>query len=205
MSDFKSEFVEIFNDKIKREGSDKLMEWLEKSDFFSAPASTRFHGAYEGGLCEHSINVYKNLKLLCETVPGFKEVPEETIAISALLHDVTKVNCYKPDSRNVKNEDGIWERVPCYKFEEKFCFGGHGAKSVFLIERFMKLTLEEAVAIHNHMGAWNVDDKVALGNAYGQYPFAYLLHMADGMATYFDENDKFSKNKEKEDEDEEEG
>lgn len=188
----KEKFLEIFS-CVKRDGKDDLLNWLETSDFYIAPASTKFHGAYEGGLCEHSINVYNRLKFLCESIEEFKEVSDETIAISALLHDVTKVNCYKPDSRNVKNDEGIWERVPCYKFEERFCFGGHGSKSVFLIERFMKLTLEEAVAIHNHMGAWDTENKTTLGNAFGQYPLAFLLHMADAMATYIDENERLKK------------
>lgn len=183
----KKEFMQIFS-SVTREGKSGLIKWLETSDFFTAPASTKYHGNYEGGLCEHSVNVYKNLKFLCKNIKEFQSVSEETIVISALLHDVTKVNCYKADTRNVKNADGVWEKVPYYKFEEKFCYGGHGSKSVFLIERFMKLTLEEAVAINNHMGAWDVENKTALSNAYEQFPFAYLLHMADGLATYVDEN-----------------
>lgn len=142
----KKEFMQIFS-SVTREGKSGLIKWLETSDFFTAPASTKYHGNYEGGLCEHSVNVYKK-----------------------------------------KNADGVWEKLPYYKFEEKFCYGGHGSKSVFLIERFMKLTLEEAVAINNHMGAWDVENKTALSNAYEQFPFAYLLHMADGLATYVDEN-----------------
>lgn len=191
----KERFISLFS-CVEREGKDELLNWLETSDFYTAPASTKYHGAYEGGLCEHSLNVYENLKNLCSNIECFKNIPEETIVISALLHDVTKVNCYKEDTKNVKNKDGIWERVSCYRFEEKFCYGGHGSKSVFLIERFMKLTLEEAIAIHNHMGPWDVENKNALSAAFEYCPFAFLLHMADGMATYINENERLKKDEE---------
>ena len=145
----REEFLEIFRTHVTRPGSEKLLDWMDsKTDFFSAPASTRFHGACEGGLCAHSLNVYR---VLHGTFFTPDEDSEETFAICALLHDLCKANFYKKGTRNVKNEaTGQWEKVPSYSVEDMFPYG-HGEKSVFLIERFMKLKVEEAVAIRWHM------------------------------------------------------
>ena len=106
MEDKKAQFLEIFNTHITRDGKDDLLDWLNHSDFFTAPASTRFHGNHEGGLLEHSINVYNSLVSLLENT-GLKEnYSNETIAIVALLHDVCKVNYYKKGTRNVKENGG---------------------------------------------------------------------------------------------------
>lgn len=186
---YKNDFLEAFM-QIKRPGADKLLAWLEKTDFFEAPASTRFHGAYEGGLCEHSLNVYQRLRSLLDTVPGAPEVSDESCAICALLHDLCKANFYKLGTRNVKNETtGKWEKAPFYTVEDQFPYG-HGEKSVFLIERFMKLRTEEAVSIRWHMGGF--DDAArggsfAISEAYDHYPLAMLLHMADMLASHIDE------------------
>lgn len=184
----KDKFISIYNEYIKRPGADKLLEWLDTTDFYTAPASTRFHGSYEGGLVEHSIAVFERLSVLCSSEYGSDMIDKlETIAIVSLLHDLCKIGCYKVDYRNAKNEQGVWEKVPYYAFEEKFAYGGHGAKSVYIIERFMRLTADEAVAIHNHMGAYDrLGGDYSLGNAYEQYPLALLLHTADQFATYID-------------------
>ena len=170
---------------IQRQGTDRLFEWLQSTDFFTAPASTRFHGSYEGALCEHSINVYT--RLLAETKE--MEYKAESIAICGLLHDVCKANFYKIEMRNKKNERGEWEQVPFYTVDDKFPYG-HGEKSVYIISRFMPLTTEEAMAIRWHMGGF--DDSVkggsyALSGAFEKYPLALLLHIADMKATYLDE------------------
>ena len=140
----REEFLEIFRTHVTRPGSEKLLDWIDsKTDFFSAPASTRFHGACDGGLCAHSLNVYR---VLHGTFFTPDKDSEETFAICALLHDLCKANFYKKGTRNVKNEaTGQWEKVPSYSVEDMFPYG-HGEKSVFLIERFMKLKVEEAVA-----------------------------------------------------------
>ena len=180
----KQDFREIFYSSIRRPGSEKLMIWLEKSDFFTAPASTRFHGAKEGGLCEHSIAVFEQMDKL---IPLYDvEASRETLAIVSLLHDLCKVGCYKTEMRN-KKQDGVWVQVPFYTFQEDLPYGGHGAKSVFLIERFMKLTTEEAIAINCHMGfADRASNDYSLGAAYEKYPLAWILHVADEAATYLD-------------------
>lgn len=188
--DKKAEFLEIYNKYIKREGSDKLLEYLQSksSDFFTAPASTRYHGAYEGGLTEHSVNVYHCLVdyLSRDRVKKtYKmEYDDETIAIVALLHDVCKINCYIPGTRNVKDADGVWQKVPTYEYEDKLPYG-HGEKSVYIITGFMRLTREEAFAIRYHMGFSGLEDKRSIGDAFEQFPLAFALCTADMEATYF--------------------
>jgi len=182
--DNKERFLSLCAD-IKREGVEELLSWLGKSDFFICPASTRFHGAYQGGLLEHSLNVYDELRRLLTVYPEIN-VPEESIIICALFHDLCKVNMYGSEKRNRKNERGQWETYDAYTIQEKFCFGGHGSKSVFIIQQFMKLTPEEAVAINCHMSAF--DENKYVGNAYEQFPFAWLLSAADQSATYIKES-----------------
>ncbi len=186
----KERYLDIYNTYIHREGSDKLLEYLlsKSSDFFTAPASTRFHGAYEGGLAEHSINVFDCLKdyLSRERVRSvYKlEYDQESIAIVALLHDLCKINCYKAGSRNVKDENGVWHSVPTFEYDDRLPYG-HGEKSVYIITGFMKLTREEAFAIRYHMGFSGVEDKRNVGDAFQQFPLAFALNMADMEATYF--------------------
>lgn len=193
--DLKDSYINIFNTYIKREGADKLLEYLlsKSSDFFTAPASTRFHGAYEGGLVEHSLNVYYCLKdyLARDRVKiDYGMVyDEEEIAIVALLHDICKINCYKVGSRNVKDERGVWQSVPTYEFDDKLPYG-HGEKSVYIISGFMRLSREEAFAIRYHMGFSGLEDKRNIGDAFEQYPLAFSLCTADMEATYFIEGKK---------------
>ncbi len=179
---YKEEFLEIFNTHVTRNGKDKLLDWLEKTDFYTAPASTRYHGACESGLIMHSLNVYKLLKERAS-----EEYSNESIALVALCHDFCKINFYKEGTRNVKNETtGQWEKVKNYSIEDIFPYG-HGEKSVFLLERFIRLTTEEAMAIRWHMGGF--DDAVrggsySVGEAYKRYPLAVMMHIADLEATY---------------------
>lgn len=188
---YKEQFIEIFNREIKREGANKLLNYLESTDFFTAPASTRFHLAHEMGLCEHSLNVYFRLKELVENEKSdwAKNVSGETIAIIALLHDVCKIELYSIDYRNVKQPDGSWQKVPYYTTDEKLPYG-HGEKSVYIVNGFIRLTREEAMCINWHMGGF--DDRVkggsySIAKAFEMYPLAVLLHIADVMASYLDE------------------
>lgn len=189
----KDEFLDIFYDNIERDGADRLLEWLEKSDFFTAPASTSRHCAYRGGLCQHSINVYKRFVKLLEGEYGENwsdKVSKESVAIMGLLHDVCKVDIYKEDYRNIKDESGTWIKKPYYKLEDSLPYG-HGEKSVYIISAFMKLTREEALAINWHMGEY--DQRVKNGSSYlmadvfYKYPICFLMHLADLTATYLDE------------------
>ncbi len=185
----KAEFTEIYTKNIKRDGADKLLDYLTtKCDFFTAPASTRFHGSYEGGLAQHSINVYHCLKDYLER-PRVKELynlsyTDEQIALVSLLHDMCKIDCYKVDYRNAKNEMGQWEKVPYFKMEDPLPYG-HGEKSVYMISGFMRLSREEAMAIRWHMGFSGTEDNNLVGRALEQFPLAFALATADMEASYF--------------------
>lgn len=191
-------FIQIFKSKIKREGADKLLEFIcsPSSDFFTAPASARYHSSYEGGLCDHSLNVYDCLcayldRDVAREKYGLK-YSDETIAIVALLHDLCKMNIYKVSYRNVKNEHGAWEKVPYFEFDDQLPYG-HGEKSVYMISPFIKLTREEAFAIRYHMGFSNVETQMAtnsVSKAFEMFPLAFALSTADMEATYFVENEK---------------
>ncbi len=185
----KEEFIEIYKRYIKRQGANELLDFLlsDKSDFFEAPASTRFHLSKPGGLLEHSLNVYKCLKDYLSR-PRVKElykleVSDETIAIVSLLHDLCKINIYKKSFRNRKDASGQWVQVPSYDYNDDLPYG-HGEKSVYIISGFMKLTREEAFAIRYHMGFSESDNK-NVGDAFSKFPLAFALSTADMEATYF--------------------
>lgn len=188
----KQEFVKIYNDCIKREGAKELLEYLLKSDFFVTPASAKFHCAYQGGLAEHSVNVYKRLVKILVSQYGDeweKVFPHESVAICGLLHDVCKVDYYFEEKRNTK-VNGEWVEKPYYSIKEILPYG-HGEKSVYIINGFMRLTRSEAMAINWHMGGF--DDRVRGGSysmsaAFEKEPLCVLLHTADLISTYLDEN-----------------
>lgn len=190
----KERFINIYKTYIHREGSEKLLEFLlsKNSDFFDAPASARFHGNYDGGLCEHSLNVYDCLKdyLSRERTKEIYHLNynDESIAIVALLHDLCKINCYKKGTRNVK-ENGQWIQVPTYEFKDTMPYG-HGEKSVYMISGYMRLTREEAFAIRYHMGFSGSEDSRNVGAAFEMFPLAFALSTADMEATYFIEGKK---------------
>ncbi|OUN81964.1 MULTISPECIES: hydrolase [unclassified Flavonifractor] len=192
--DSKEVFLQIYRDNIHREGSDALLDYLEhKSDFFTSPASARFHGSYPGGLCEHSVNVYRCLEAYLERervreLYGLDYAPE-TVALVSLLHDVCKIGCYRGGTRNVKGPDGKWQSVPTFFYEDNLPYG-HGEKSVYILSGFLRLTREEAMAIRWHMGFSGDEDKRLVGQAFQQYPLAFALSVADMEATYFLEKDE---------------
>lgn len=183
----KEQFIDIVRHKIGREGIDSLMQWISESDFYTAPASTKYHGSYEGGLVEHSVNVYNEMLRLLKAYPELK-IAEESVAIAALFHDLCKVNFYTTEKRNRKNAQGQWESYDAYNINEKFCYGGHGSKSVFIAQHYIALKPEEAVAINCHMGV--SDGNQYVSNAYEQYPLAWLLHVADESAAFIIENER---------------
>lgn len=195
--DYQTAFVRIFSENVTRPGAEKLLDWLATTDFYTAPASTRFHGACESGLVMHSLNVYH---VLVDRYFHEEEDSLETFTIVSLLHDLCKANYYKAGFRNVKNDTtGQWEKVPNFTVQDAFPYG-HGEKSVYLIERFLRLKTAEAVAIRWHMGGF--DDSVrggsyTISNAYDQYPLAVKLHLADLEATYLLEKGTSSVNRNK--------
>lgn len=183
----KEKFINIYTEHIKRDGADKLLEYLCQSDFFIAPASARYHSSYDGGLAQHSINVYNCLADYMAR-PRVLDTyglncSDETIAIVALLHDLCKVGCYKAGVRNVK-ENGVWKQVPTYNFDDPMPYG-HGEKSVYIINGYMRLSREEAFAIRYHMGFSGNEDKGSVGKAFEMFPLAFALSTADMEATYF--------------------
>lgn len=184
-SENKERFITIYEQNIKRAGADRLLEWMDnRTDFFTAPASTRYHGAFSEGLVIHSLNVYDLLKKRNDQDNAYSE---ETVAVVSLLHDLCKANFYKETTRNVKNEvTGQWEKVPYYSIDDPYPYG-HGEKSVYLIERFMRLSPEEAIAIRWHMGGFDDSAHAGgfnIGNAFNKYPLAVKLHLSDLEATY---------------------
>lgn len=189
----KDKFIKAYTENITRPGADKLLAWIESSDFFAAPASTRFHLSSPGGLLEHSLHVFERMKAICANeatiTPGFNEPSMETIAVCGLLHDICKANFYAVEMRNRKNDQGRWEQYPFYVVDDKLPYG-HGEKSVYIISGFMRLSREEAMAIRWHMGFADNDFRgggYSVGNAFEKFSLAVLLHIADLQATYLDE------------------
>lgn len=177
-------FLELLRE-INREGMEDLIKFLENSDFFKAPASTKFHGDYESGLLEHSLKVYD---ILCSKVKNLDidfNFNDDTLKVVALLHDICKVNFYKIDYRNAKNASGVWEKVPYYTVDDTIPYG-HGEKSVMMLTEYIKLTPEEKYAIRWHMGFSEPRELYStLGQAMKKYPLILLLNEADMEATYF--------------------
>ncbi len=186
----KEEFIEIYKTYIHRPGSDKLLSYLcsSHSDFFVAPASTRYHGSHEGGLVEHSLNVYHNLVDYLDRQrvkeEYHMEYDPESVAIVGLLHDVCKINCYKKGFRNVKDENGKWMQVETYEYDDPMPYG-HGEKSVYMISAYMRLNRQEAFAIRYHMGFAGNEDARNVGAAFEMFPLSFALSVADMEATYF--------------------
>lgn len=199
----KQEFIGLV-EGIKREGADipKLIKKLENSDFFYAPASTKYHASYQGGLCEHSLNVYHNMLKLIQNTPGLDPYcyDEDSIKIVALFHDISKMNIYEPSVKNVKTycEDGDkrdemgrfkWVSKPGWATREKrFVYGSHEMTSEYIIRQFIPLNIDESVAILHHMGSMHYDSaKDDIAAVFNQYQLALLVYMADMMSTYITE------------------
>lgn len=184
----KERFITLYNNKITRPGAERFLKFLtDHSDFFTAPASTRYHGAYEQGLVEHSLQVYDCLidyvnRSRVKEIYGL-EFNEESLAIVALLHDVCKVNCYHVEMRN-KKVNGEWIQTPVYTFDDPMPYG-HGEKSVYMISAYMKLSRQEAFAIRYHMGFSGSEPTGNVGKAFEMFPLAFALSTADMEATYF--------------------
>ena len=204
----KNDFIDLLRE-IKRQNAniEDLIQKLESSDFFQAPASTKYHNAYIGGLVEHSLNVYYNLESLID-MKGLKGyIDEDSILICGLLHDISKMNFYEITSRNEKvySENGSkfdelgkfdWKARLAFKIKdskERFIYGNHEETSEFMIKTYIPLTVEESVAILNHHGGKGFDSIPidTISDKYNKYPLASLLHIADMMAAYVDENESF--------------
>lgn len=191
-------FKKIVTENIERDGIDNLLEWVEhETDFFSAPASTRYHGSYEGGLLEHSLNVYDRLVWEMENTvgAGWQEIySPESIAIIALFHDLCKIDRYVITEKWRKDENGDWEAYEAYEYNKEKAEMGHGAQSVFYLQKFIQLTELEAQAIFWHIGAYDISPYATLAacsETFKWNPLAFLTHRADMAATYVTENEAF--------------
>lgn len=187
----------------KRDGIDSLIEFIRKSDFYTAPASTRFHSCHEGGLLEHTLNVYDRLverykdELWHDKING----KPENIIISALLHDLCKCYFYVTEYKNKKvySETGAksdsngrfdWVSVPGFTVEDKIPYG-HGEKSVMMVEEFIKLEPIERYAIRWHMGFTEPKENYnTLSAAIRKYPLVLALHLSDLESTYLMEKEE---------------
>ena len=189
---YKTRFMDLFESNVTRAGAKELLEWLEKTDFFTAPASTKYHCACENGLVMHSLSAFD---VMMEKHFDKENDSLESFTICALLHDLCKAQFYKASTRNVKNEEtGKWDKVPYYAIEDMFPYG-HGEKSVYLIERFMRLKPHEAMAIRWHMGSFDDPNGYSVSHAYEKYPLAVKLHLADLESTYLREKGTSAVNK----------
>lgn len=188
-TDHKQEFIKRYQQFILRDGAEVLLDFLlNHSDFFSAPASTRFHGAYAGGLVAHSLNVHDCLldylgRERAKTLYGLSYT-DETIAIVSLLHDLCKIGCYRPSFRNVKDETGKWQKVPTFDYDDPLPYG-HGEKSVYIVSGFLRLTREEAFAIRYHMGFSGTEDIRNISKSFELFPLSLATHIADIEASAF--------------------
>lgn len=195
-------FKDIFRDNIHRPGAENLLAWLESTDFFTAPASRKHHGAHPGGLLAHSLHVRKRLRSIAcrdifrDDIGHLTPETDETVAILGLLHDVCKVGVYHTETKRRKNPDtGVWEDYTGYTFRDPLPLG-HGEKSLFLITRHMELTEEEALAIRWHMGAYDAAVKGgdrAMNEAMRLSPWVWRLQEADMCASYIDEQEAAEK------------
>lgn len=192
----KKKFETLCRQWIQREGIEDLLNWLETTDFYKAPASTRFHLMCEGGLCAHSMNVFENLKKEYEneglfdylTMDDSQELME-SLAIVGLFHDLCKVNFYTVSERNVKNEYGEWIKVPYYAIDNQGILVGHGYKSARIVNKYLNITDEEYMAILHHMG-YSADDNISnVSEIFRKSKLALLLHIADTKATFLTENE----------------
>ena len=178
---YKDTYLELLGG-INRPGIEQARDFLVGSDFFTAPCSTKFHLSVPGGLAKHSVNVYKLLVLKDKQYK--LGIDPETTLISALFHDICKANYYGTDFRNVKNDQGQWEKKQIYIVKDQFPMG-HGEKSVIILQQYMKLTEEEQMAIRWHMGPFtNGFDSYELSNAFNAAVKKYKLVPALFAADY---------------------
>lgn len=181
----KERFIELLN-RTRRSGVQDLINYLDcpNSDWFTAPASTRYHGSYAGGLVDHSLAVYDELERLVEAYAEETCILPSSRIICALLHDLCKINTYKQVEKSRKNSNGVWEKYLGWEHDEQFKFGGHGSKSVYIAMQYIKLTDEEAAAINSHMATWEEGKTAEVSQVFQNNKLAWLLHVADEAATF---------------------
>lgn len=184
-----ADYIQLIREVFEEKGADgsqfdRFLSWISQTDFFTAPASTRFHGSFEGGLCEHHIDVYNETVDLL-TLEKFKNVNPVSAYLVALVHDFCKIGVYESYMRNVKNDEtGRWEQVQSFRYDKPQYPFGHGVTSMYLANQFIRLTREEALAIRWHMSEYNCceNELSELQEARDRYPLVLLLQTADRMS-----------------------
>lgn len=162
----------------------RMIDWLRTTDFYTAPASTRYHESFPGGLLVHTLTVYNNMIDLIK-IPAFKDVSVAEATVCVLVHDWCKIGYYEAYQKNVKDEaTGKWEKETAYRTNQTGIPLGHGVSSMYLATRTMRLTPEQALAIRHHMGRWNCPDNEMseLQKANSEFPLVYLVQFADELA-----------------------
>lgn len=197
----KIELVKSLLSQTNRQGIDKVIEFLAGTDFYIAPSSVSYHSNYKGGLMDHSLLVYmlamKYRQALIELNPELaNKLPEESVTISALLHDICKCGFYAQKEKWRKNESGQWESYPGFEISDSFPIG-HGEKSVIMLLAVgLQLTPDEMLAIRYHMGSWDGamltnDLKYSYQTAMNMCPLMTLLQTADNTSSLlFEKNEK---------------
>lgn len=200
----KDTFIGLVRKYVKRDGVEKLLDWLDRTDFYVAPLTTRYQLSVEGGLVQHSLNTFYRMVELTNMYYGKEpaddnfyngDTPDadtaftmESIAIVSLFHAIYKANCYVKDYRNVKI-DGVWQQVEYYRWDEDFVYG-RGTKSVYILQQFMRLYVDEAHAIRFHTAGREDANTgmfdVSYYRVYEQSPLAVLLFLAEQMAYWLD-------------------
>lgn len=163
-----------------RPGMDKLIGWINSTDFFVAPASTKYHLHCKGGLALHSLNVYERLKAKRDA--GLITIKDDSLIITSILHDICKANFYEMQPRNRKI-DGVWKEVFEWGVNDQMPIG-HGEKSCFIIQSYMRLRPEEFAMIRYHMGRESLQYGDNFSTAAAQYPNVVALHTADMESAY---------------------
>ena len=169
--------------------SDELLEYLSSNFYFTAPSACSIHGAWIGGNFDHSMRVTEYL-LQYTKDGGLTWEREESPYIIGMFHDLCKIGSYKTEMRWRKDSNNRWEQYPTYTFKEDFAYGGHGAKSVYLVQSFMHLTPDEASAINCHMGQWDSTQYSNPTEVYCRNRLAWLLHVADEAADFLLDNEE---------------
>ena len=177
-----------------RRGIELVLSWLDTSDYFTAPASTNFHDNVSGGLARHSFNVYTMLNRLSK-LPATPLDPE-SVVITALLHDVCKIDFYQEEWKNGKwDNEGNWDDSKPWSRKQGWGYRkdshnlGHGEASVILLlEKGLVLLPEEVLAINWHMGGFdprleNQGYRIQYNQAVDDNPLVLLLHTADMLST----------------------
>ena len=198
----KQEFVSIIS-SVNRPGIDNLVSWMENnSDFFTCPASCHFHGAFKYGLVQHSLNVYKAALAIKEHVSlplalpekQIENIPEDSLKIVCLMHDLCKANMYKETLKFFKDEQNDWQKYITYEIEDSYPLG-HGEKSVILLQNFIRLHPQEAIAIRFHMGMSDVAmmsspyTKGPLLQSFNSVPLLMIVMLADMHASFMQEKE----------------